>query len=228
MFTRKRRKDIVKKLFLASVIISLLLYFSGVFSGLIASKIIRQQTSEDIESIEISIDEFRSNLENIQIQQNFFDIIENDECRFSKLAMEYMVEDLSYFWKKLPYRIEEFEEKEEYAGIKKQYTFLALKAWAIATKNYKSCETNLIPILYFYSKNCPLCIEQGKVLDRLKIEMYATGKEIIAFAIDIDLNETSVKLIQEYYGIENAPAMIIDGKVLKGRLHGENEIKEII
>ena len=221
----------MQKYVILAAIMSLILYAAGVLSGLYASKIIKQQTEQDLDTIKLSMEGFRSNLENIQIQQNFFNVLsDNENCNYSQLAMDYMVDELSYFWQKLPYRLEEYEqthiEDEDYKKIKREYSFLALKAWIIATQNYDSCSSNLIPILYFYSSECKECITQGMYIDRLKQDL--NNRNVIAFAIDSSLNESSIELIKKYYHVTSSPELIISNEVLQGRAFNETEIAAII
>lgn len=226
------KKQAMKKLYLVVIFTSLVLYLIGVISGLYASKIIKQQTDTEIIQLKDSITKFRSNLENIQIQQNFFSLLSDKEnCGFSKVAMDYLYEELSFFWNKLPYRIEESEKKQsgaEYNSLKREYSFLALKAWVMATQDYNYCGGGKIPVLYFYSDDCDECVLQGEYLDKLKSDASAGGKEVIAFAIDAGLNESSVDILKKYYNITKTPAIIINNKALYGRAYNEKEIKQII
>lgn len=222
----------LKNLYLVVVLMSIVLYGMGVISGLYASKIIKQQTDTEINQLKDSITKFNSNLENIQIQQNFFNLLSDKEnCGFSKVAMDYLYEELSYFWNKLPYRIEEYEKKQvgnDFSSLKRDYSFLALKAYVMATQDYNYCNGEKIPILYFYSDNCQDCILQGEYLDKLKIDMSSGNKEVIAFAIDAGLNESSVELLMRYYNITKTPAIIINDNVLYGRAYNEKEIEQLI
>jgi hypothetical protein len=115
---------------------------------------------------------------------------------------------------------------EEYSLIKREYSFLSLRAWIIATQHYNNCKQDLIPILYFYSAKCDSCIKQGEYIDKLKEKL--SPKELIAFTIDLELNESSVDLIKTYYNITQAPAMIIHNTVLQGRTYNEKEIETFI
>ena len=135
---------------------------------------------------------------------------------------------MSRYWDVLPTRLEEYEDKnrptEEYLALKAEYTKVSLRAWIIANSNYERCETEVLPILYFYSKECNDCIMQGEMLDNLKGFLAERGKTMIAFTLDFDYDEPTLDLVKKYYNVTEVPAIVINGKLYQGRLFSENEI----
>ncbi len=220
--------DSKKKLYIIVAVVSLVLYFSGVLSGIYVSRAFRAQTKQDIGVLEDYVNSVRNSVEDIQVQQTFFNVIgENDTCTFFELSMNDMQRKLELFWGSLPYRLEEYKWPEggEYGKLKRDYTFLSLRAWLIAKKYYSECDSNIIPILYFYSENCEECVKQGEELDKFKESLSSKGKNVVAFTLDINQNEASVGMIARYYKIDSAPALAMpNGVVLQGDVFKSQDI----
>ncbi|MBU0757597.1 MAG: hypothetical protein KKF44_06010 [Nanoarchaeota archaeon] len=222
-----------KKLIIISVILSILLYLAGVLSGLYANKMIEKKTQEEIDFIKNYVDVLTAGIETIQVQESFTSgLSPKKACEFSALSYNDLEDRLSYFWESFPYRIEEYERynkvSEEYLALKESYTKLSIRAWVMAKNNYKKCNKTLIPVLYFYSKECATCIKQGEELDGFKQEMETKGKKVIVFTIDFNSDEQIVKLIKSYYDITDIPAVIIQENVLQKELVSKNELMETV
>jgi thiol-disulfide isomerase/thioredoxin len=223
-----------------ALIVSVLLYFSGVFSGLNANKIIkestqkdildlRRETSEDLHSLQTYIDFLDSNLKDMQLEQTFTETLNEDErCSFSAISLSGLFSQLPYYWDRLPYRIEEFEKYNqlsvEYNILKQQYTHVSIRTWILARNQQEKCNSDIIHGLYFYSADCEDCIRQGEQLDEVNKELEKLGKDIVMFPIDYNSNETIISNLKEYYNIKSIPAIIINDNVLQGRLFEADEV----
>ncbi len=226
---RKRRTGIIA----LAVFLSILLYFLGVLSGLYANKAVKKETQEGLLFMKNYIDLLELNLKTVQLEESFVKTLNKEElCRFSTIAMDGMLDQLREFWNKLPFRIEAYERNrklsEDYLNLKKQYIDLSLRAWLVARDKYEQCDTDFIPVLYFYSRDCEVCIEQGRALDNLKGRMREKGKELLVFTVDIDADERFLDYLKKYYGIKGAPAIIFGNTVRQGRLFSEEEMLQLI
>jgi uncharacterized membrane protein len=218
-----------RKALLFTIILSIVLFLAGLFSGLSASQVIKEQTQEDVSFLVGYVDTLEKELTSIQLQESFVNSLDEDQrCDFAETYFSQVGEQLTYYWNILPSRLESYEQERElstwYLQLKDDYTKLSLKGWMIARDNYAKCGGNTIPVLYFYSVNCSECIAQGEVLDRVREELREEEKEVIVFTIDYNQEEQSLPLIKEYYELESVPAMVIKEKVLQGRLFSQEEI----
>lgn len=236
MSDSRRRRFIV----LAAVVISIVLYLAGVWSGLYANRLLKKETKEDILSLQIQTEEtleflenyvrvLDSNLKNMQLEQLFVETLTHDDlCRFSTITMNDLVQELGVYWSMLPSRLEEYERNnvlsEQYLELKDQYTLLSIRAWILARNNYKKCNTDLVPGLYFYSVECPECIEQGEELDKLKSEFANMGKDFIVFTVDSASTSSLIKHLKDYYNINSTPAVVINDVTFQGRLFSVGEL----
>jgi hypothetical protein len=230
-----KNKVVMKKrtLIIVALAISIILYAAGLFSGLSFSKYVEQKikatTEQDISVLEDYIKSLDSDLQSIQIQERFISSLnENDSCKFIDVYFSHLKQNLGYFWELLPSRLEQYERERElsanYLELKQKYIILSLRAWIISDANYKKCNTDLVPILYFYSTDCANCVEQGEVLDSLKDDLLELNKTAIVFTIDYNYPEPALELIKEYYQVNAVPAIVVNNKVLQGRLFSKNEI----
>ena len=222
-----------RNLIIIAAVLSIVLYGAGLLSGLSFSKLVEknleQKTKADLNVIVDYVQNLDSDLQSIQIQELFVQSLnENDTCKFADVYFSQINENLNYFWKLLPARLEEYEKNtaptKEYLDLKRQYTKLSLRAWIIAKENYKRCDTRIVPVLYFYSANCTDCVSQGEALDNVKQALALTNNSLIVFTVDYNYNEPALNLVKKYYKINDVPALIINDHVLIGRLFSENEI----
>ena len=243
-----RRKNNRNAIILVAVVVSLILYFSGVFSGLYANKILEERTSEKLESIkqetEKDLDSIKndtqsqishleeyisfleSNINSMQLEQSFLSTLNKSEmCDFSDITFDHLLEQMNLYWSRLPFRIEQYETEhelsEDYLMLKKQYNQLSIRTWIFSKHMYETCGTDYIHGLYFYSRDCEDCIDQGQELDRLKD---ALDQNMILFTIDADSDEAIIEFIKTYYGIDEVPAVLINENVYQGRVFSYDEL----
>ncbi len=222
------------KLYLVAAIASLILYFAGVLSGMYATRVVKHQTGQEIRLMQDYVNSVKMNLEDIQVQQAFFNTLgANDTCGFFRIAMDEIKKNLEFFWKNLPYRIEEYEKMnrpdKNYEKLKRDYLFVSLRAWFISKGYYSRCNSDFIPLLYLYSVNCSGCVLEGQNLDTVKYNMGKKGNSIIVFTVDSDQRESSLSMLKKYYKINSTPAIILpDGSVLQGRVFSYDEIIKLL
>mgnify|MGYP001324772328 FL=1 len=225
---------------LFAILASIILYLTGVFSGLYANKIFTEETKKDIfklkretkldlNLLENYIDLLDSNLKSMQLEQIFIETLTGEKmCAFSTISLNQLFSQLGYYWERLPFRLEEYERynepSEEYNLLKEQYAHISIRTWIIARNQYEECSKDLIHGLYFYSADCEECIEQGEQLDELNRKAKEKGKDVVIFPIDFHMNESIVTNLKKYYGINTTPAITINDNVFQGRLFTSEEL----
>ncbi|MFH1915771.1 MAG: hypothetical protein ABIJ21_00765 [Nanoarchaeota archaeon] len=239
------------RIILIAVIISIVLYLAGVMSGLYANKILERQTEANIQefkeetrgnitrlkaetekelaALQNYTQFLEENLRTMQLEQLFLDTLtRRDMCNFSTISLSQRFSQLSYFWERLPFRMEEFEAKtelsEEYLLLKSQYTDLSIRTWILAKNQYERCNTSLVQGIYFYSADCTDCVAQGEELDALKKVLQEDGREALIFTLDFNAPDPMLSSLQKYYGIKETPSLIINNRVYQGRVFTFDEI----
>lgn len=237
-----------------AVIISIVLYLAGVYSGLYANKVLEQktqqeiakikseskkefgdlksETKEDLDLLRNYINLLELNLKTLQFEQSFVATLDHDQmCAFSSITLSELLKGLGFYWDKLPYRIEEYEKdnilSDEYIALKKQYTQASIRTWILARNKARSCEMSFSPVLYFYSNDCSECISQGEQLDKLKSLAFQDSNQILVFTVDLNADDTVVTYLKEYYDITSAPSIIINDKAYQGRLFSADELFKV-
>ena len=99
----------------------------------------------------------------------------------------------------------------------------ALCLWCVA-KDAHLAVLAVVSGLYFYSADCEECVKQGEQIDILGRNIKQQGAEIIMFPIDFYLKEPIVENLKKYYNIKSTPAIVINDKVLQGRLFTASEL----
>jgi hypothetical protein len=230
-----------KSVMLLALAASVILYVAGVYTGLNANQVVKQETNQTIASLRAEteenmkylqnyIDFLDKNVKSMQLEETFAETLTPAQmCNFSTISMNGLISQLSYYWERLPFRIEEYEKitpnpSEEYLVLKQEYTDLSIRTWILARKLYKTCNTNVIYGLYFYSTNCSNCVEQGEQIDRLNAMVKQKGADIIMFPIDFQSNNILIRNLKQFYSISSVPALIINDKVYQGRLFTAEEL----
>ena len=206
-----------KRLLIIASITTVILYFMGILTGYFVQVKVLSRTEEELEKVREEFFEYRSNLENLQLEQLYLTTYQGElSCDFLVSAINDINQRMHYFWSKLPPRLEEYKKFEEiepeFIKLKRDYTFLSIRAWLISLNVKEKCREEILPVLYFYStdrKKCEKCVEQGIVLDDVK----KRHNEFSAFLVDFDLDEPIVKAIKSAYNITKLPAFVIDEKV---------------
>ncbi len=109
------------------------------------------------------------------------------------------------------YRIasEEFMKDPFYLMQKKDFNDKEIFYLMLLSKIKKHCKYNQAIISFFYknSYDCKKCDDQSFVLTDIK---KAAENEVSIFSFDMDLNLTTINLLDEYYKIDAYPCIVID------------------
>lgn len=227
-----------------AIMLSAILYLSGVFSGLIANKVVKEETKnninlfkqdtlKDLNELQKYIDFLDTNLKSMQLEEIFAETLTQEErCNFSQISSNELVSQLKYYWDKLPFRIEEYElennPNEEYLLLKEQYTHLSIRIWILAKAQFDKCQSGIVHGLHFYSADCKDCVAQGEQIDKLHSKVVEMGKEIIMFPIDFNSKDITINNIKKFYSINSTPALILNNEVYQGRLYTSDELLKLI
>jgi len=223
----------------------ILLYFAGVLSGLYANKItekktqtsltnLKRETRADLETFKSGTEEqienlndyivfLESNINTVQVEQEFLETLPPEErCAFSELRMQDMIGQLQHYRDQLPFRLEAYEREtpltDEYKILKQQYNALSIRTWIFARAHRAECATALVDGLYFYSASCEGCVEQGEELDAFTQAMEQTGQSVMLFTIDADADDSMIRFLRAYYDITRLPALVLNDVVYTGRI----------
>lgn len=219
-----RRKN---RVYLLAAISSIMLYFVGVFTGAFILGYTESKTSQEFARLQQEIDGYGQDISSIELELLYLASGDSElGCKFIVTSLNRVQSDLDYFWRNLPRKLEVYEREnptdENYENLKKEYMGISLKAWLLSLSVREKCGQDVFPILYFYSRECENCIEQGDVLDRIR-----ESGDILVYTIDLNLESDAVSMIREVYEIDTAPAIVIGENVYQG-FTGYDELIEIV
>ncbi len=207
-------------------ILTIVLYGIGLLSGLYISRM-ASSSPLDIGKLESDIKDLQKDTSNLQLQQLYLTGPKDEiGCKFLVSDLSRINSNLEYFLSRLPQKLESYEKygtDPNYQEIKRAYMLVSLKVWLLSLATKQKCGKDIMPILYFYSKNCEDCIAQGNALDTVR----GNFSNVAVFTIDSDLNETIIKVIKEAYNITHTPSLIIGDKTYSG-LKNHSYIADII
>lgn len=206
-----------KRLIIIAGITTIILYFMGILTGYFVQVKVLSQTEEELRKVQEEFYDYKQNLENIQLEQLYLTTHQGElSCKILVSTIDEMHNSLAYFWSRLPSKLEVYEKyseiQPEYVKLKRDYTLLSIRTWLLSLDVKEECGEEIIPALYFYSRDCDSCIDQSFVLDNLNKE----NPHFSAFIVDFNLDEPIVKIIKDVYDVKEVPSFIINEKLYSG------------
>ncbi|MEM5790728.1 MAG: hypothetical protein QXP77_01625 [Candidatus Aenigmatarchaeota archaeon] len=205
----------LRKVYLIAGIISLVLYLAGLFTGYLFQQVVFSEVEKNIEDL-------KKDLENAQLEYMFLTLKAKGSCQI----LSSLTNDLTSRLYSILNELIKLEGRQDQrlADAKNDYTMLAIRAWILKSNTKEVCEEDVLPILYLYSVPCDECLEQGKILDEIKV-IYPN--KVLTFTIDSGVNLPIVQTLIKSYNITKTPALVIEEEVYQGLISKE-EIKGII
>lgn len=167
------------------------------------------------------VDLLQQRIDNIEVEQNSRLIgqelsrnLDEDSCRAMDTWMNSTVDDLRDLRKEVAsYENAKKIDNPRYETVKKKYMNLLLQNLAQVRQYDRQCEREIVDIIYFYSDDCDACQDQGAVLTEIR-QKY--GNKVVVYPLDTELGMPPIEFLQDYYGINSYPSVVVDGEVKKG------------
>jgi thiol-disulfide isomerase/thioredoxin len=113
---------------------------------------------------------------------------------------------------------------EDYILLKRMLLLANIRYFLLAEKDKENCDSDAVSILYFYSKNCNICPDQGYILSQLKAKF---EEKLLVFPIDTNMDEPIVNILVKQYDVKRFPTLIIEGKKIEKFLSMNEVLSEI-
>ena len=164
----------------------------------------------------------------LQMQYVYLNSFSNyNNCPIISATLKETVQDLSNSLGE----VISFEEDNKESDKRKQlvmqrYLLDNLRYWLLAMESKEKCDLDIVPIIYFYSTDCPSCPNQGTILTYFK-KLFE--EKVLVFPINLDLRyeEPMVEIVMGQFNVTKQPTLIIDNKRYEGVIKKE-QMQEII
>lgn len=205
--------EITWKKYTYTFLITAVIFITAIFT----SNYFNQKKINEVKSIEsrIAVD--------ILASETQFSLLSELTCK--DIGDSFLSKELAELGEKLSY-LEESRgvDDAEVLNLKRYYSLLEIKDYLLVKKIGEQCLYKLIPILFFYSADCPKCDEQGYVLTRMRQDY----DQLRVYSFDYGINVSAVKTLASVYGVTSSlPALVINGKTYN-KLQYIDDIENIV
>jgi hypothetical protein len=218
--TEKGFRKISTDKYIVAGIITLLIFGLGLTLGMI----IDSYRYSIIEEVNAQQEVKYLSLQTQYLYLNAFD--NHNNCPVLSGALKSAVEDLSASLSEVVATEEEKSSDSSNTAITRRYALDNLRYWLLAKESKDKCNLDIVPILYFYSADCPSCPNQGTILSYFKNKF---GEQVLVFPINLDLRgqEPMVDIVIGQFNITKYPTTVIDDKKYEGVVK-EEQLQQII
>lgn len=195
-----------KKIYLVSIIITTLIFLSGIGIGI-------QLNRQKANILEERMKELEDEERNVELQWMMLSILEKEKaCELMYHQFLNLMSDVGELEEKLT-SLERTGKimNPEYIELKKDYSAFQIKYWLFAESIRKSCPINnktITTVLFFYSKNCQPCERQGFVLSYLKSKYPG----VMVYSFDTGLDYNLIDNLEIVFNVTETPTLVINGE----------------
>jgi len=129
-------------------------------------------------------------------------------------------------------RIERYEEVNKFTPAllseKRRYALLQLQFWFNSVELRESCDANYTTLVYLYSKNDSLSIEQNLQSAVLLEAKDKCGDRLMLIPLPADIDIETIELVKSNFGISRFPALLIDESVVLEGLQSELDLAKAV
>ena len=215
-----RRREISRERYVAAGVITTFVFLLGIVIGIMADlhKIRYAERISERQDVDF---------ESLQLQYLYLQYLENGQmCPVISKVLENNLRTLQPVLEKLV-EYEERNEKnsEDYEILKRKYLIYNIRYYILAKKSREDCNADIVTILYFYSRDCEICPNQGFILSHLKSIL---KDRLLVFPIDADYEaEPMVNVLSAQYNVTVYPTLIIWDRKVEGYRTEKEVLEEI-
>ena len=210
------KKPLNMRTFALALVISAVLFGSGVYTGFTINKDRLSAIENDIGGVVNSIGDF-------QTQFLFFDVLgANATCPLLENSITEVNDQAYEVGKKLTDNNPEHGEITDakyYDKLMQKYSRILTNYWLLVTKMQKACNAKEKAVIFFIEKKAcgtetpNICDDQGFVLDNVK---RIFEKNLLVFTLHTDIKEPAVNALKNHYSVNKYPTLIINGEKYEG------------
>lgn len=213
-------KDInTKRIFGVSFLLTTLVFIAGLFAGFGIDQLRSTDVYDNLQQSELDAQSFN-------IEQEFLDKISNYDCNLVTPRLSLMSKELG----KLGYNLISYEKKsifkkKDYDYLVRKYFLQEIRTYTLYDELKRKCNLDSDLILFFFDPDDDVSARQGNILDVL----VEKNQKVSVFAINAKYeNDPTLVTVKHYYNITQTPTIVINDKVVKTGLIGEEELLELL
>ncbi len=164
--------------------------------------------------------------ESFEVQEKFFSLFAEKKCSFNKMQVAALGKQLAEMGRTLArYDAKKMTGKQSYNDLKRKYFISELRFYNLKKQLDINCGMKNQVVLFFYDiqKNQD-SLRQGYVLDVIGKEF----NDLVVLSFDKDFDEGAVKVLIEFYGIKEVPAIVVNYKKKFEGFVSEGELRAIL
>ncbi len=203
------RRNLKKDKYAVALVISLIIFAFGFLLGTVLDNYKRDYVEDIMKQQEI---EFNS----LQMQYIYLQNTKGQEkCPVLYQILESNIRTLGPIVNNmLDYEKSKGVNSSEYTYFKRQYLLANLKYLFLSEDIKKTCNSDSVTVIYFFSNNCDICYKsQGAILSNLKSLF---EDKLLVFPVDSDfVQEPMTGLMKNRYNVTVYPTLIINDKKIE-------------
>lgn len=187
--------------------------------GVIVGNSWKTQSSSEISKVLRSSE---LDAESFLIEQELFAQFETN-CDFAKKRVDFLSQELWRLGKLLGRQdAKSHLGEDDYRFLKRKYHLMQIRTFVIEKKLQDECKSDTATVLFYFGKDDGSSEEQGKILDELVEEL-----DLHVFAVEYNYSK-ELRFLEEYYGIESTPALVLNfTKPIKGVVSAEEIAEQV-
>lgn len=163
---------------------------------------------DDVKQIEV---EQRSHSLGLQLAES----VEGQRCEAMRRWVKSSVPEIQDLRQEVAnYESSSKVENTDYTLVKKRYMNLVIQNLIEVRQMEERCGEDRVNVIYMYTKDgCGRCDDQGTVLTYYRRNY---DDKVLVHPLDTDLDMKSIEFMEDFYDINQYPALIIEGEVYEG------------
>ncbi|MEA3378467.1 MAG: hypothetical protein U9Q69_02390 [Nanoarchaeota archaeon] len=208
-----------KLLFLRSAIITLIVFGTGILLGVALDNYKENSVLTDLKFNELDTQSYF-------LEEAFIKDSEKNICEILQSRIDNLKHSLIKIGTELRNNeVSSISKSSDLDYLKRKYTLSEVQFLMLLKDLKKDCNSKYIPILFFYTKDEPVCMNQGYILT-WAYEKYKKNVVVLSFDKDYE-DEPLIKTLKLQYGVQEKSTVVIDGKTYSTFLTKE-ELNEIL
>ncbi|MBS3175910.1 hypothetical protein J4457_01605 [Candidatus Woesearchaeota archaeon] len=210
----------LKKIFIRSFFIALLLFLVGVFANSLLDVPRLSLINEVMKDHELHREAYLT-------EKLFLTVFQGNECEHVSRRIEQLKEELKQVGIDLStYSTSSWLHKGDFDFLKRKYFLLELRLLNLITGINQVCDSQFIPIIYFYQVDDEISERQGYVLDEIS---EGFKNQVFIFSFDKDYeDEPLLNTLKRKYKISQAPTIIVDDSLVLEGIHYVGQVNASI